>query len=484
MTSTETSTDTVTLERFRSAVSVLTELPTEAQAYRVLGESDLLELNQLFATSQRILRGSGALIAGEIAHRSTPELGSQGLAQRAGHRTPEQFVKITTGATARDAVTAVKVGTLMREAALSGEIDPVSGEIVTSAQPWLAPVTAALTSRAISIEAADAIRVGLGNPNSAITAFQLEDAAVQLCEAALSLDPDALAREARAFRDELDIDGVAIREDERRQKRSLRLFVLPDGMTKLVWTMDPETAASVRDLYDRATSPKLGGVRFVSADGQKLADQILTDERTPEQLASDGFAQLLKLGADADPQFLLGSGAPVIRITATKSAVETRQGLARIEGQQAPVSIATLEKLSCEGGAKSVVFDESGTVLDFGREQRFFTRKQREALALMWGGCAAPGCDRPPSWCEAHHIVFWSRDEGGTDLADGILLCRHHHLLFHNNGWEIQRDASRKYWLIPPTRQDPDQTPTVQDPIVLTPKSRAFTDLLRERATA
>jgi hypothetical protein len=472
-------TNAATLERFRSAVSVLTELPTEAQAYRVLCEADLLELNQLFATSQRILRGSGALIAGEIAHRSTPELGSQGLAQRAGHRTPEQFVKITTGATGRDAVTAVKVGALMREAAMSGEIDPATGEVATSAQPWLAPVTAALTSRTISIESADAIRVGLGRPNSAITALQLEDAAVQLCEAALSLDPDALAREARAFRDELDIDGVALLEEERRQKRSLRLFVLPDGMTKLVWTMDPVTAASVRDLYDRATSPKLGGVRFVSDDRQKLAEQIQGDERTPEQLASDGFEQLLKLGADADPRFLLGSGAPVVRITATKTAVESRRGLARIEGQQAPVSIATLEQLACEGDTKPVVFDESGKVLDFGREQRFFTRRQREALALIWGGCAAAGCDRPPSWCEAHHIVFWARDTGGTDLADGILLCRHHHLLFHNNGWEIQRDATSKYWLIPPARQDP-----AQRQVLLSPKSRVLADLRRERATA
>ncbi|MEP6482771.1 MAG: HNH endonuclease signature motif containing protein [Rhodoglobus sp.] len=39
------------------------------------------------------------------------------------------------------------------------------------------------------------------------------------------------------------------------------------------------------------------------------------------------------------------------------------------------------------------------------------------------GGCRFPGCDRPPSWCEAHHIVPWSHG-GRTDLADGLLLCR------------------------------------------------------------
>ena len=27
-----------------------------------------------------------------------------------------------------------------------------------------------------------------------------------------------------------------------------------------------------------------------------------------------------------------------------------------------------------------------------------------------------------------------------TDIANGILLCRHHHLLVHDNGWIIRRD--------------------------------------------
>jgi hypothetical protein len=469
-----------TLERFRAAASVLAALPTEAAEYSALSEVELLEANRLFASAQIALRNGGALIAGEIAHRSAPELGSQGLAQRSGHRTPEQFIKSTNGVTGRDAVTAVRVGSLMREAAVAsrengGEVDPVTGEVVASSQPWLSPVIEALGSRAISIEAADAIRAGLGAPNSAISAEQLRDAATQLVSASGRLDPDALAREARAFRDELDVDGAQLREDERRQKRSLRLYVQPDGTTKLVWIMDPETAAIVRELYDRTTSPKLGGVRFVDPDRQALADEILQDERTPEQLASDGFEQLLKLGADADPGFLLGSGAPVIRLTATSSAFQAGKGLARIEGQVVPVSIQTARRLNCEAGSVEIILDEKGLVLNFGREQRFFTRKQKVALAIIWGGCACPGCDRPPSWTEAHHIVFWERDNGKTDLADGILLCRHHHLLFHNNGWEIQRDKNSRYWLIPPAAQDPDRIP-----IELVSKNPAMRDLRRE----
>jgi hypothetical protein len=468
-------TDTQLLERYRAAAAVLADLPNHAALYAAASEAALLEANQLYAASQVALRNGGAFIAGEIAHRSAPELGSQGLAQRAGARTAEQFIKTTNGVTGRDAVTAVRVGSLMREAAVEGEVDLATGVVATSSQPWLSPVTEALGSRSISIESADAIRSGLGAPNSAITEEHLRAAASQLVEAAARLDPDALAREARAFRDELDVDGAKLREDERRQKRSLRLYVQADGTTKLVWIMDPETAATVRDIYDRTTSPKLGGVRFVDPDRQSLADAILADERRPDQIASDGFEQLLKLGADANPNFLLGSGAPVIRLTATKTAFERGVGLARIEGEVAPVSISTAWRLSCDAGVAGFVLADDGHVVNFGREQRFFTRKQKEALAILWGGCACPGCTRPPSWTEAHHIVFWQRDNGKTDLADGILLCRHHHLLFHNNGWEIQRDKNSRYWLIPPAGQDPNQTP-----IELVSKNPAMRDLRRE----
>ena len=136
-------TDAATLERFRAASAVLCALPTMASEYAALSESDLLEANRLLASAQVALRTGLALIAGEVAHRSAPELGSQGLAQRAGARTAEIFLKTTNGVTGRDAGTAIRVGSLMREAAVEGEVDLVTGEVAVQTQPWLAPVTTA-----------------------------------------------------------------------------------------------------------------------------------------------------------------------------------------------------------------------------------------------------------------------------------------------------------------------------------------------------
>jgi len=49
-----------------------------------------------------------------------------------------------------------------------------------------------------------------------------------------------------------------------------------------------------------------------------------------------------------------------------------------------------------------------------------------------------PGCDRPPGWCEAHHIIWWEHD-GRTDLANLTLLCSHHHHRIHDAGWNLER---------------------------------------------
>jgi hypothetical protein len=54
-------------------------------------------------------------------------------------------------------------------------------------------------------------------------------------------------------------------------------------------------------------------------------------------------------------------------------------------------------------------------------------------MALRDGGCRAEGCTIPAAWCEAHHHRQpWSRG-GGTDLANGRLLCCWHHHRAHDD---------------------------------------------------
>ena len=89
-----------------------------------------------------------------------------------------------------------------------------------------------------------------------------------------------------------------------------------------------------------------------------------------------------------------------------------------------------------------VVTNGRSEILDLGRKTRVVTTAQRRALVLRDGGCAFPGCDRPPEWCDAHHIIHWL-DRGPTDLDNLVLLCRRHHRLIHRpDGFGIAREPT------------------------------------------
>nr|MDQ2699488.1 HNH endonuclease [Actinomycetota bacterium] len=292
-----------------------------------------------------------------------------------------------------------------------------------------------------------------------VSADGLITAAVDLLSLALSgsVTVEQLAVAARDARTELDLDAVADREAHLRERRYLHLIPQPDGMTRITGLLDPESAAHVVTAVDAATSPRRGGPRFVDPEAAAHADTLLEDPRTIEQITLDTVVDLVRMATLIDTGSVLGTRRPVVQLHVTDRDLRERRGLARFDGQTDPVSIATAERHMCEAGVTAIHFDDHGDVLNIGRDQRTFTQRQRIALAARDGGCRFPDCDRPPSWTEAHHTTPWSRG-GPTDLHNGILLCRHHHMMIHNNGWAIVREQGT-YSLIPPASLDPQQRP-------------------------
>lgn len=104
-----------------------------------------------------------------------------------------------------------------------------------------------------------------------------------------------------------------------------------------------------------------------------------------------------------------------------------------------------------------ILLGSAGQPLDVGRATRSIPTPIRRALIARDQGCAFPGCDRPPSWCEAHHRIHWP-DGGPTDLCNLCLLCGHHHAVVHHDGWSITMLDDRP-WFIPPAWIDPSQIP-------------------------
>lgn len=94
---------------------------------------------------------------------------------------------------------------------------------------------------------------------------------------------------------------------------------------------------------------------------------------------------------------------------------------------------SSIRRLACDARVTRVVLDPASQPLDVGRTRRLATIAQRRALEVRDGGCRFAGCDRPPGWCDAHHVIPWL-EGGATDLDNLVLLCRAHHTLVHRNG--------------------------------------------------
>ena len=113
------------LPEFIAAADVWAHLtpPTDGE----LSDAELIAFQQHFAEVRRTADLRLAHVAAITAHRSRPELGYDGLAQRTGARTPEQFVQQVTGVSRREAGTLVRVGSLMDAAAATPGALPVAG---------------------------------------------------------------------------------------------------------------------------------------------------------------------------------------------------------------------------------------------------------------------------------------------------------------------------------------------------------------------
>jgi hypothetical protein len=402
---------------------------------------EIIEWMRRWGEARRLVDAGLSRLAGEVKKRSSLELGLGGLAQRTGARTADALVSQVTGTSGAEARSLVTVG-----------------EMLEAPSPWLAEVADGVGAGDVSVAAATAIKQGLGLPSADVAADDLADAAHTLVVEAAILPPEKVARRARELRDQLDADGVADREALLRDKRFLQLTPLPDGMTRIFGLLDPESAALVTDAIDLVTAPRRGGPRFVESSQKARAEAIVNDSRSTQQLAVDALVEMVRIAGAADQGRVFGTRKPGVRVHVTVADLDRRKGAAHIEGQNAAISVATVERRACADGYLPILFDDCGRALDLGRTQRLFSEKQRLVLAAIWGGCAIAGCDRPPSWAEAHHADEWDRHNGPTDVSTGVLLCRHHHMWLHDTGRRIRRRGT-EFWLEPPPGDPLDREP-------------------------
>ena len=439
-------------------------------------------------TIKKALDSVTTVASGVIAMRSTRDAGHGGLAQTRGHRTPVSLVQELTGATRRDAEKQVRVGGSLIESRMP-ETPPLDSPaalegVVVAERAWHASVDDALLSGRITAAQHDAIVRGLGAVPTPEGADDLDDsawatavaavaeawacAAAQLVDEAGLRTVEELGQSARTIRDMLDAAGAARRFDERFQRRKFRMWTDEDGMRRGSINFDDEGAVWWDTVIASALRPRRGGPRFVDAEQKTRAEELVDDPRTNDQLAYDLVMDIFRAGALADSEQVFGTRQAGIRLIVTADAANKARNGEGVDGGDAiaitedhgialPAWVA--DQHLCDTGYVEATLDHNGNPLYLGREQRLFSAKQKLALALRDGGCRWRGCDRPASYCEAHHIDHYVEDEGCTDIDRGILLCRFHHMNLHHGGWRITRHGLDDFLLHPPGGGEPIALP-------------------------
>ncbi len=434
-----------------------------------LSDDSVREAFDAVAGLSRQVQKLEVVLAGVIARRSTRAAGHAGLAQTGGFRTPVQMVQEITGVPRGEAIRVVKVGEALAEGTDVGTPGPADlVEAATTVEPWHQPLGAALMSGAITRAQVDAIRRGLGEPptiegrddGDVIEVWRI--AAQQLIDEARGCTVEDLGASARAVRDAIDPVGAEARWAEHYAARSFRMRVDADGRTHGHIVFDDLGAAWWQSVMDAALRPRRGGPRFVSDGELKAAASLTDDPRTNEQLAYDLMLDMFRAGTTAEAKDVFGTRQAGVRLITIRDrddesgwplrrdAFGRLLAVAHSEDGALTLPGSVLDRTLCETGFIDVTLDACGNPLDVGRERRLFTPPQRIALAARDGGCMWPGCDRPPSMTEAHHIDEWVADDGRTDIDRGILLCTYHHVHLHFAGFRIVREGLGAFILVAP----------------------------------
>ena len=220
------------------------------------------------------------------------------------------------------------------------------------------------------------------------------------------------------------VDARKYCEEQNDQEANyLKLSTVESGHLLINGALDPVSGAAVRGALEPLAQKS--GAHDDRDLGQRMADALVEG---------------------------LTHGKPAhLQVT---TSLETLQGLAGSAGGEmefsVPLSSATVQRVACGSSVSRILLDQESLVIDVGRSRRVVDGALRKALALRDKHCQWPGCERPASWCDGHHIVHWV-DGGETNLDNCVLLCRRHHRMFHEGGWKLIKVEGRIVTVAPTT---------------------------------
>jgi hypothetical protein len=284
----------------------------------------------------------------------------------------------------------------------------------------------------------------LAAANDERTASAFAVAEAQLVQHALRLSVDQLSVLLAHWRRMVDADGASPRHEH----HYVELHESWKGEGFLQGVLDPESNAIVKGVLDEIAAELYRSERTERATamlrGEEPPPLAAANVRTKEALVEMARRAKAATAAAADGGPTSVRPARPLVLVHLEADADARLSARLASG--APLAPDAPERLLCDAAIAKVVSKEGDVPLSLGRTVRSPTEGQRRALGALWGGCAFPGCDRPFTWCELHHVDHW--EKGGTTDVDKLLpLCSKHHHLHHRGTFDIRR-RDGTFWFV------------------------------------
>jgi hypothetical protein len=226
--------------------------------------------------------------------------------------------------------------------------------------------------------------------------------------------------------------------------RRLHASVTLLGMVRVDGDLDPETGETL-----------LTALRAVLDAETRSGDGAPSHGRTAAQRRADALGEICRQWLDSTGRPTVAGERPHLTVTVPIEALAgmtaAHPSVAREPGPRptaamdhvGPVPSGTARRVACDASIRRVVLSARSEPLDVGRRTPVVPPAMRRAVVLRDGACRFPGCDRPHTWCDAHHVVHWA-DGGRTALPNLLLLCRRHHRLVHRpDGFRLGLEHGR-----------------------------------------
>ena len=264
---------------------------------------------------------------------------------------------------------------------------------------------------------------------------------------ALAAGQRALWSDTRTlFEHTLRVTAPQLLEQAQSAGQGLTITKRSRGGFRLRGELDDELGATLLTALDPLAAPR------PATDGTP-------DQRSVPARYADALGDLLQIALSSGQLPTSGGARPTVVVTVDLATLRRELGTAAGELRWAgPISAEAARRLACDAGIVPAVLGAAGEPLDVGRLSYPVTAAIRRALEVRDGGCAFPGCHRPPPWCAAHHILHWT-NRGITAMSNLVLLCGRHHVVVHHQGWTVRIAENGLPEFTPPPWIDPDQVP-------------------------